>query len=566
MSLFSSLQLATNALHAQSIGLQVVGQNIANVNTPGYSRATTVYTPAPTQRVGNLLLGLGVEVDSIKQIVDEHLNSRLRAATADRVGGEVQENAYSQLEGIINELQDNDLSTSLNNFLGAISQVLNQPESVSVRNLAVLQGKTLAGDINRLASRAGEVRDDLNAQISDLEPDVNRLLQRVAELNVKIATTEGGGSVGSDAVGLRDQRNEALQQLSELIDIKTQEQSSGAVNVYAGGDFLIFEGTYRHVEAIHTQEGGLNVAKLQIQETDAPLPASTGKLAGLVDARDNIVAGFMKNLDSFAKTLSYEFNKVFSSGQGLSGYTSLTAENVPSDADAPLDAAGLPNIPVNGAFNIVVHNKQTDLTKTTQIRVDLNGLDGDDLTLNKLVAQLNAVDGVSASLDARGRLVLKSSSPNSEFAFGDDTSGLLASLGINTFFTGSTASDLGVSGVMSADPSKFAASRSGIDGDTQNAVALAGFASRLLDSADGKSISDIYDQLVSGVTQGSAVAKSVATGFRTFETTLQGQQLAISGVNLDEEAVTMMSYQRAFQASAKFISTINDLLELLTQI
>ena len=566
MSLFSSLQLATNALHAQSIGLQVVGQNIANVNTPGYSRATTVFTPAPTQRVGNLLLGLGVEVDSIKQVIDEHLNSRLRAATADRVGGEVQENAYSQLEGIINELQDNDLSTSLNNFLGAISQVLNQPESVSVRNLAVLQGKTLAGDINRLANRAGEVRDDINAQIADLEPDVNRLLQRIADLNVKIATTEGGGSLGSDAVGLRDQRNDALQKLSELIDVKTQEQASGAVNVYAGGDFLIFEGTYRHVETIHTQENGLNVAKLQIQETDAPLAASTGKLAGLIDARDNIVAGFMKSLDSFAKTLSFEFNKVFSSGQGLSGYTSLTAENVPNDADAPLDAAGLANIPVNGTFNIVVHNKQTDLTKTTQIRVDLNGLDGDDLTLNTLVAQLNTVDGVSASLDARGRLVLKSSSPNSEFAFSDDTSGLLASLGVNTFFTGSTAGDLGVSGVMTSDPSKFAASRSGIDGDTQNAVALAGFANRMLDSADGKSISDIYDQLVSGVTQGSAVAKSVATGFRTFETTLQGQQLAVSGVNLDEEAVSMMSYQRAFQASAKFISTINDLLELLTQI
>lgn len=566
MSLFSSLQLATNALHSQSIGLQVVGQNIANVNTPGYSRATTVFTPAPTQRVGNLLLGLGVEVDSIKQIIDEHLNSRLRAATADRVGGEVQENAYGQLEGIINELQDNDLSTSLNNFLGAISQVLNQPESVSVRNLAVLQGKTLAGDINRLASRAGEVRDDLNSQIADLEPDVNRLLQRIAELNVKIATTEGGGSLGSDAVGLRDQRSEALQKLSELIDIKTQEQTSGAVNVYAGGDFLIFEGTYRQVETIHTQENGLNVAKLQIQETDAPLTASTGKLAGLIDARDNIVAGFMENLDGFAKTLSFEFNKVFSSGQGLSGYTSLTAENVPSNADTPLDAAGLANIPVNGTFNVVVHNKQTDLTKTTQIRVDLNGLDGDDLTLNKLVAQLNTVDGVSASLDSRGRLVLASSSPNSEFAFGDDTSGLLASLGINTFFTGSTASDLGVSRVMTADPSKFAASRSGIDGDTQNAVAMAGFADRLLDSADGKSISDIYDQLVSGVTQGSAVAKSVAEGFRTFETTLKGQQLAVSGVNLDEEAVSMMSYQRAFQASAKFISTINDLLELLTQI
>ncbi|MBN8626571.1 MAG: flagellar hook-associated protein FlgK, partial [Planctomycetes bacterium] len=436
MSLFSSLQLASNALYAQSIGLQVIGNNIANVNTPGYSRAITNFTPAPTQRVGRLLLGLGVEVDSIKQRIDEHLNSRLRGATADRVGSEIQESAYAQLEGMLNELQDNDLSTSLNNFLGAISQVLNQPESVSVRNLAVLQGKTLAVDINRLSSRTHELRDDLNAQTADLAPDVNRLLQRVAELNVQIATTEGGGSVGSDAVGLRDQRNVALEELSQLIEIKTQEQSSGAINVFAGGDFLIFEGTFRQVEILHTQENGLNVAQLQVKETDAPLQAATGKLAGLVDARDNIIGKFLADLDGFAKTLAFEFNKVFSSGQGLSGYTQLTSEQAPSDANVALDHAGLAFTPVNGTFNVLVKNTQTGLTKTTQIKVDLNGLDDDDTTLNSLVAQLEAIDGVSASLDVRGRLVLTADAPNSQFAFGDDTSGVLAALGINTFFSG----------------------------------------------------------------------------------------------------------------------------------
>ncbi|MBL9084037.1 MAG: flagellar hook-associated protein FlgK [Planctomycetales bacterium] len=566
MSLFSSLQLASNALYAQSIGLQVVGQNIANVNTPGYSRAITNFTPAPTQRVGRLLLGLGVEVDSIKQRIDEHLNSRLRGATADRVGSEIQESAYAQLEGMLNELQDNDLSTSLNNFLGAISQVLNQPESVSVRNLAVLQGKTLAVDINRLSSRTHELRDDLNAQTADLAPDVNRLLQRVAELNVQIATTEGGGSVGSDAVGLRDQRNVALEELSQLIEIKTQEQSSGAINVFAGGDFLIFEGTFRQVEILHTQENGLNVAQLQVKETDAPLQAATGKLAGLVDARDNIIGKFLADLDGFAKTLAFEFNKVFSSGQGLSGYTQLTSEQAPSDANVALDHAGLAFTPVNGTFNVLVKNTQTGLTKTTQIKVDLNGLDDDDTTLNSLVAQLEAIDGVSASLDVRGRLVLTADAPNSQFAFGDDTSGVLAALGINTFFSGTDAASLGVNSVVASDPAKFAASRSGIDGDTQNAVQLAQFADRLLDSANGRSITMVYSQMVSEVTQGAAVAKSVATGFRTFETTLKGQQLAVSGVNLDEEAVSMMSYQRAYQASARFISTIDDLLRMLTEL
>lgn len=566
MSLFSSLQLASNALQAQSIGLQVVGQNIANVNTPGYSRAEMNLAPAATQRVGRLLLGLGVDVQSIKQRIDEHLNERLRSATADRVGGDIQQSTYSQLEGIINELSDTDLSSSMNAFFGSIAQVLSQPASVSVRNLAMLQGQTLAGDINRLASRATEVRDDLNEQVAEMAPDINRLLTQIAGFNVKIATAEGGGSLGSDAVGLRDQRSQALEQLAQLIDIQTQEQSSGAINVFAGGDFLVFEGVNRQVKVENTQVDGLNVAKLLISETDSPIVSASGKLAGLSDARDSIVGSFLGKLNDFTKSLAFEFNKVFSSGQGLSGYSQVTADQPVLNVDAPLDAAGLAYRPVSGSFNVLVHDKQTNLTRTTRINIDLNGLDDDDTSLTKLVTQLNAVDGVAASIDPNGKLIIKSLSPTTDLAFGDDTSGTLAALGVNTFFTGTTAATLGINAAVRNDPSKFAASRSGIDGDTANAVDLANFSDRILDSANGRSISQFYEQLVGEVTQGSAVAKSVATGFQTFEDTLRGQQLAVSGVNIDEETISMLGYQRAYQASARFIQTINELLNLLTNL
>jgi len=566
MSLFSSLQLASNALQAQSIGLQVVGQNIANVNTPGYSRAEMNLAPAATQRVGRLLLGLGVDVQSIKQRIDEHLNERLRSATADRVGGDIQQSTYSQLEGIINELSDTDLSSSMNAFFGSIAQVLSQPASVSVRNLAMLQGQTLAGDINRLASRATEVRDDLNEQVAEMAPDINRLLSQIAGFNVKIATAEGGGSLGSDAVGLRDQRSQALEQLAQLIDIQTQEQSSGAINVFAGGDFLVFEGVNRQVKVENTQVDGLNVAKLLISETDSPIVSASGKLAGLSDARDSIVGSFLGKLNDFTKSLAFEFNKVFSSGQGLSGYSQVTADQPVLNVDAPLDAAGLAYRPVSGSFNVLVHDKQTNLTRTTRINIDLNGLDDDDTSLTKLVTQLNAVDGVAASIDPNGKLIIKSLSPTTDLAFGDDTSGTLAALGVNTFFTGTTAATLGINAAVRNDPSKFAASRSGIDGDTANAVDLANFSDRILDTANGRSISQFYEQVVGEVTQGSAVAKSVATGFQTFEDTLRGQQLAVSGVNIDEETISMLGYQRAYQASARFIQTINELLNLLTNL
>ncbi|MEX0586963.1 MAG: flagellar basal body protein, partial [Pirellulales bacterium] len=114
MSLFSSIQLANNALRAQQIGLQVTGQNIANANTPGYIREEVVLTPARTQRVGSLNLGLGVQVSGVIQKIDRFLENRLRNASSDRAAGEVQQETFAQLEGLIGELGDTDLSTSLN--------------------------------------------------------------------------------------------------------------------------------------------------------------------------------------------------------------------------------------------------------------------------------------------------------------------------------------------------------------------------------------------------------------------------------------------------------------------
>lgn len=104
---------------------------------------------------------------------------------------------------------------------------------------------------------------------------------------------------------------------------------------------------------------------------------------------------------------------------------------------------------------------------------------------------------------------------------------------------------------------------SGIDGDTANAVDLATFLDRPLHTADGKSINIVYNGFASDLTQGTAVSKSIAEGFRVFESMLKGQQLSISGVSLDEEAVNMVGYQRAYQASARLIRIINELLGTL---
>jgi len=566
MSLMGSIRMAGNTLRADQIAMQVVGQNIANANTPGYIREEVVLSPAPTQQLGGLLLGMGVEVQAVVQKIDHFLENRLRGAVSDRVNKETQEDAFLQLEGLLNELTDTDLSTSLTNFFSSISEILNQPENVSVRNLAVLQGTTLAGDIQRLARRVVEVRNALNDRIQGMSDRINSLAEEIRTLNIRIAAAEGGDVSASDAVGLRDQRLKALESLAELIDIRVEEQESGGVTVYTGGDFLVYEGTMRQVETVLESEGGLSAAEIRLVETDSLLDPQSGELRGLTAARDEILGGFLDGLNDLARTLAFEFNKVYSGGQGLSGYSTLTSEFAVLANDAALNTAeaGLEFTPANGSFQFLVHNKKTGVTKTAEILVDLNGY-GQDLTLEGLAAALT-VNGVTATANTSGTLTLKADSDDEEFAFANDTSGVLAALGLNTFFTGSSIWDLGISEVVRGEPGKFAASRGGIGADSDNAILLADFLEQPLTSKSGDTLAVLYDRLMGETTQGSTVARAVAEGARVFEQTLRGQKLSTSGVSLDEEAIRLMGYQRSFQASARFIATLSELLDLLVRI
>ena len=139
-------------------------------------------------------------------------------------------------------------------------------------------------------------------------------------------------------------------------------------------------------------------------------------------------------------------------------------------------------------------------------------------------------------------------------------------MGLNTFFEGSSAMELSVNSDLKDDPSKFAASRGGIGNDTENGVTLANFLDLSLESQNGDSLSVLYTRFISETVQGATVASATAESARVFETSLQGQKAATSGVNLDEEAVQMLAYQRSYQATSKYISTLSDLFEVLVNL
>jgi flagellar hook-associated protein 1 FlgK len=568
MSLFGAIQIGGGALQAMQVGLQVVGNNIANANTPGYIREEANFSPAPVQHVGSLVLGLGVKVTSITQQLDKFVQSRLVGAQSDTANAEVQEQTYQELETTLNALSGTvDLNTSMTDFFNSIQEVMKSPDDAATRNLAVGKGVTLTEQINDLSSRVTDIQSELDKRVTADANEINDLTGQIQKLNLQISSTEGGDSSSSEAGGLRVQRQQAVDRLSQLLSIQVNEQPSGGISVAVGGDFLVFEGQRRTVAVDQGSQNGAASGIIKFADTNGKVQTTGGEVGGLYASRDTIVGSFLKRLDDLSGTMAFEFNKAFSQGQGLVGFQKLNSVEVVHDSHAALDAAGLAFTPTSGTFNVIVHNKGSDTSHTSTINVSLDGLD-EDTTLSSLAQQLDAIDGISASISSTGSLQLKSDSSDIEFAFAKDTSGTLAALGLNTFFTGSKAADIGVNAEFKGidNASKFAASSDGIGNGSGNAAALAALMDQPLSSAGNSSLGDLYNQIVNEVTQGSSVSQSVAEGYRTFQSTLEGQQQAVSGVSIDEEAVKMLTMQRIYQASARYIQTVSDLLDLLVKI
>ncbi|MDR1384731.1 MAG: flagellar hook-associated protein FlgK [Planctomycetaceae bacterium] len=576
--LFSSLQMAGTSLNASTVGIQVTGQNLSNVNTPGYIRERLLLETASPYHPKNMTLGNGVQVGGVTQMIDTFLEERLRNSFSDANSSLQQSDVYTQLETLLGELSINDISTSLTSFFNAVDNVLNQPENLSYRQMVAGEGESLAEKINKTAQSILQMQIDLNKQVETVASQINEITAQIQSLNVEVSRIEAGNNGGNQAVGLRDQRYAALTELSQLINIRTYENENGVVSVFCGSDPLIVEGTRREVVVRYDNDSNstLNLATICIEPSQNKLDASSGRLFGMYQGRDEILGGFAKQLNQYAHALITEFNKIFTSGQGLTGYDSLTSFEAVSSADAPLNAAGLADTPLNGAFQILVNNKASGKTTTSDISISLtpsqkkddpfgvgNPIPATGTTLRELADSLNAVDGIRAVITNDNRLQITAESDEIEFSFAQDSSGILAAIGINTFFTGSDATTIGVNAVMKNDPSKFAASKNGIAADTKNGELLANMPETSLQSLNNQSITQYFRNIYDSTVQKAGTIKAIAAGDAAYYASLESQKQSISGVNIDEETLQLLTFQRAYQASARYVTTINAMLETL---
>lgn len=566
MSLFSAINSSISGLNVATLGLQVVANNVANANSPGFATQTLDQSASMGIRRNGFFLGTGVMVSGISQSGSRTLERQLREAINDADSSQVQSGIYRQLEAAIGELGENDISSHMNRFFNALQEVAQQPQSMSVRGFAVQQGQALTDKLNFTYERTMDLHQQVNREIRQSGERVNQLLDEVAGLNNRIISAQGSaGGVGA-ANNLMDTRRTALRELGSLIDIRVVEQPSGGVSISTtAGSALLINSDVNRVQVVSSTDAqGYEQMRLRYADSDVDVQVSGGRILGLQTARSFIVEEFLQHMDDFTRHLVYEFNKLHASGQGLQGLTQVQGEHRVADPTVPLSRAGLTFPPNNGSFNVHLRDKTTGEVNTHQILVQVGG--NSETTLAGLTDAVSALPGLQASVDHQGRWQLATDDPNVEFYFSSDSSGVLASLGVNTFFTGTGLGNLGINNTLRENPGRLTTSTGGIGNDVQGVLGLVELPKRSFTTLPGGTLRGQFEMAVNNVAQRTSTAKSLADAFAQYAATLEAESLSQTGVNLDEEAAKMLQYQRAYQASARVIQTANDIFDVMLQL
>lgn len=572
MGLSSSLLIGQSALAASQLALQVTGNNIANVGTDGYTRQTVRMDPIGGERFGGrIFVGRGVSVSDVRRTLDPALQARLRNGVSEENSTSISRDVASQIESILNELSDADLSTELDRFFRAFSELANNPSSSVNRSSAVEQGASMASFIRSIRSDLEGARAQLDSQLGSNVRRADQLLTQIADLNLAVVNAELGG--GSDGA-LRDQRDVLVQELSALMDVTVVEQATGSLDILVGSTPILLGTDSRGLEFdTRTVDGQVEVRVLVRADREA-LTVTSGLIGGRLRERGQSIDQTIERLDSVASNLIFEVNKLHTSGRPLKRQSELTSWLTVPLAERPLalndptntTLADLPYKPTSGTFTVVITDAQGNQSER-EIRIDLDGINnagaagfGDDTSLDDIVSALSGVPNLSATITATGALRINAAA-GYDVSFKNDTSGVLAVLGVNTYFQGTNGTDIAVRQELRDDPQRLVV---GIEnGANETALAITGLKTRGLSTLDGDSITDRW---LKSVERNAVMVASANTRFEAASTVrqnLEAQHAAVSGVSLDEESLNLITHQQAYQGAARFVSVVQELTQVL---
>lgn len=366
-SLFGLLNIAQSGLAAQTAALDATGQNVSNVNTPGYSRVTAnLETTATGDTFGGSVQVSGV-VRSFNQLTYGNLLSQQgQSGAADARSG-----ALDQTQEIVAP-SDGTIGDQLSSFFTSLSALTTSPSDPSTRSGVLANATSLAQTISQTAAGLSGQRSDLLTQAQGVATQVNTQLQQIAQLNSQIESSSGGGQQPTD---LLDERDQLASQVSTEVGAQVLVDSSGNYTLLSGGTALVSGSTASTLAVGLDASGNLKITSTEGTGTiDITTATNAGTLGGIREARDTDIPNYQSQLDQFAYNLATSVNAVFSTGYGLDGNTGRNLFVQPTSASGAAYAFAVDPSVANDPDAVAASSTAAGLPGGNDVAVALDGL------------------------------------------------------------------------------------------------------------------------------------------------------------------------------------------------
>ena len=567
---FFGLDIGVSGLRAAQQMLDTAAHNVANANTPGYSRQrvklieSAPYTFPAFNRSGMPgQIGSGVTVQSITRVRDTFLDLQVQAQTALKGEWDARQQQLSKIESIFPEPSDTGLGSVISKYFSAWQDVASDPSSTAARTAMTEQASSLALEMNRDSTQLGAVRTDVNQQLKQEVTTINDIATQIADLNGQIQRVTITGENPND---LMDQREQLLEQLSAIVPANVQTQTDGTMTVLVGGVDLVNNVNARKLVA--TTGAGGDITPTWADGSSLSLP--TGQMKALLQVRDVDLAGYRSQLDTLAQGIADSTNALLQRGVDANGnagqalftyYTGNVAATLginPAIAANPqlVAAAGAANTPGDGSVAGLI----ADLQNAKGYSVGVAGTDvvgGMDLTTGSTARLLT----VAMDTAAAQTYTFSSSGPNSLPLTGAD--GSHQTITVSDMDAGGTQilnfDQLGIKLTVNAGT----AAKAGADLITD--LTTSGHNTMVAANlyTPSQTITDFYAGLVGKIGTASSQANEMQGNQQLVVDQVNSQISQVSGVSLDEEATDMIKFQHAYQAAARVITTMDEMLNTL---
>jgi flagellar hook-associated protein 1 len=617
--------ISVSALQAFQAAISVTSNNIANANTPGYAKESIDLTSATPQSNGSTSVGAGVVVNGTSRSFSQAVANQLNTSQSNLGQLNALQSYSNQIDNLVGTTAGG-LSTALQSFYSAWSDVANDPSSTATRQALLGKAQSVAASFQSTSSQLDALNSDINSRITADVQQINTIGASISTLNqqIVVSTAQAGGQPPNDLI---DQRDQLVSNLSSLTGITTTLDSNGALNVFVGnGQPLVLQGTTTKLTTVPNQFDAtqLEISSAGSNGNSISSQITSGDLGGLLAARSQVVNPAQNQLGQIATALSAAVNSQQSAGLDLSGQKgvnlfavgapqasassrntdattatvsvssvgALTANNyilsykggaysLTNAADGsvvPVSGAGTVASPLTAAGLSIVLSATPAAGDQFLIQPTAQAAGAFNVVLNNPsqiaaagAVQATAANGNAGTATITSGTVVDATNPNllatTTLAFTSPTTYSINGAGSFTYTPGSNITQNGwqvqITGTPATGDSFTVKSNAGGTGDNRNALALAAQQSLPVLDNGTVSVNGAVSALITGI---GSVAQQINTA-QTAQSAVNSQavsnQQSVSGVNLDEEAANLLQWQQSYQAAAKALQIGSSLFQSL---